>query len=83
MGELSKLPNIGATLEEKLNSVGITTYEELKAAGSRESFLRIKSEDSSACINMLLALEGAVQGIRWHSLDPESKTKLKQFFQSL
>lgn len=83
MSELSKLPNIGEILEKKLHSIGITTYEDLKKAGSRECFLRIKAEDSSACINMLLALEGAVQGIRWHNLDPQCKIQLKQFFQSL
>lgn len=33
MGELSKLPNIGAEVERQLNAVGITTYDELKADG--------------------------------------------------
>ena len=27
MGELSKLPNIGATVEKQLNDIGIHTYE--------------------------------------------------------
>lgn len=30
MGELSKLPNIGAVVEEQLNQVGINTYDQLK-----------------------------------------------------
>ena len=30
MGELSKLPNIGKTVEEQLNQVGIHTADELK-----------------------------------------------------
>ena len=34
MGELAKLPNIGKVVEEQLNQVGITTYEELKELGS-------------------------------------------------
>lgn len=34
MGELSKLPNIGKVVEEKLNGAGIFTYDELKAAGA-------------------------------------------------
>ncbi len=33
MGELAKLPNIGKTVEEQLNRVGITTVEKLKEAG--------------------------------------------------
>ena len=30
MGELSKLPNIGKSVEEQLNLVGINTVEDLK-----------------------------------------------------
>lgn len=29
MGELSKLPNIGAVVEKQLNEVGITTADQL------------------------------------------------------
>ena len=60
MGELAKLPNIGKVVEEQLNQVGITTYEELKELGSRQAWLRIKAIDDSACINRLYSLEGAI-----------------------
>lgn len=80
---LSKMPNIGGILEKKLIEVKINSPEELSAAGSREAFIRIKALDSSACINMLYALEGAIQGIRWHSLDENTKKELKKFFQSV
>ena len=42
MGELSKLPNIGAVVEEQLNQVGINTYDQLKEMGSRQAWLKIK-----------------------------------------
>jgi DNA transformation protein len=80
MGELSKLPNIGAELEKQLCEVGITTTEELKRVGSREAWLRILQRDPSACIMRLSALEGAIQGIRWHNLDSETKEALKEFY---
>ena len=64
MGELSKLPNIGAVVEEQLNQVGINTYDQLKEMGSRQAWLKIKAIDDSACINRLYGLEGAVQGIK-------------------
>lgn len=35
MGDLLKLNNIGKVLEEQLNEVGITSYEELKSIGSK------------------------------------------------
>lgn len=79
MDSLSDLPNIGKILEEKLYKVGITTSEELINTGSENVLLRIRAIDQSACFNMLCALEGAIQGIRWHGLPKERKEELKQF----
>ncbi len=81
MGELSKLPNIGKIVEAQLNEVGITTAQQLMSIGSKEAWLRIKRIDESACINRLRGLEGAVQGIRWHDLDNETKQDLKHFYE--
>jgi DNA transformation protein len=80
MGELSKLPNIGKVLEEQLNDVGINTVDELIEMGSKEAWLKIKERDDSACINRLMALEGAIQNIRWHDLSDEDKKNLKDFY---
>ena len=83
MGELSKLPNISKVVEGKLNEVGINTQEQLRNIGSKQAFLNIKKNDSGACVNMLCALEGAIQGIRWNSLFDEVKQELKKFHKSL
>ncbi|MGF7142268.1 DNA transformation protein [Anaerotaenia torta] len=80
MGELSKLPNIAAKLEAQLADAGIATEEELRAVGSREAWLRILAQDPSACLMRLSALEGAIQGVRWHYLDEETKKSLKEFY---
>ncbi len=80
MGELTKLPNIAEKLEGQLNEVGITTFDELKQVGSREAWLRILARDPSACIMRLSALEGAIQGVRWHHLDEQTKASLKEFY---
>ena len=71
MGELSKLPNIGNVLEKQLNDVGINTIDDLINLGSKEAWLKIKEIDDSACLNRLMALEGAIQNIRWHNLSEE------------
>ena len=81
MGELSKLPNIGKKLEEQLNEGGIESYDDLVNIGSGEAWLKIKEIDESACINRLMALEVAIQNIRWHNLSDEDKRKLKEFYQ--
>lgn len=82
MGELSKLPNIGKVLEEQLNDVGINIIDELIDIGSKEAWLKIKEIDESACINRLMALEGAIQNIRWHDLSENDKKNLKDFYQN-
>ncbi len=73
MAILSHIPIIGKTLEQKLIEVGINTHEELKNAGAENALLRIRTIDDTACINMLCALEGAIQGIRWNDLSKERK----------
>lgn len=77
--KLSKLPNIGKTLELRLMNAGITSPEHLREAGAENAFLRLEMEDESACYNMLCALEGAIRGIRWHQLSQERKDELKEF----
>ena len=82
MGELSKLPNIGKVVEKQLNEVGINTVDDLINIGSKEAWLKIKKIDESACINRLMALEGAIQNIRWHDLSDDDKENLKEFYNS-
>lgn len=82
MSELSKLPNIAIKLESQLNKVGINTVQQLKEVGSKQAWLKIKAFDPSACYNRLCALEGAIQGIRWHNLSDETKEELKSFYYS-
>ena len=80
MGELSELPNIGNVVEEQLNEVGIHTLEELKAIGTEQAWLKIQEIDESACIHRLLALEGAIQGIKKTLLPEERKAELREFY---
>ena len=82
MGELQKLNNIGTELEKQLNKVGINTYDDLVNCGSTEAWLKIKAIDPSACINRLMALEGAIQQIRWHNLSDKDKKYLKDFYEN-
>lgn len=79
METLQSLPNIGKSLAEKLEKVGINSPEELKNTGSEKALLRIREIDQSGCYNMLCALEGAIRGIRWHGLSKERKEELKEF----
>lgn len=79
---LSDLPNIGPEVERQLNAVGITNEAELRALGAKDAWLRIQTIDPSACIHRLLALEGAIRGIKKAQLPPEVKADLKAFYQA-
>ena len=78
--KLESLPNIGHTLADLLREAGINSPDDLYQAGAIQAFLRIKAIDSDACLSKLCALEGAVEGIRWHNLSAEKKAELKHFF---
>ena len=81
MGELSKLPNIGKAVEQQLIQVGIETPEDLREAGAKAAWLKIQAIDPSACIHRLMALEGAIQGVRKTMLPDTVKADLKAFYQ--
>ena len=81
MGELSKLPNIGKTVEEQLAQAGIVTADELRKIVAKAAWLKIRQIDPSACIHRLLALEGAIEGVKKSLLPDEVKADLKAFYQ--
>lgn len=80
MGELAKLPNIGKEVERQLNEAGIETFEGLKKLGAERAWLEIQKNDASACIHRLLALEGAIRGVKKALLPDERKAELKEFY---
>lgn len=77
MSDLAKLINIGEVLARELRDVGIHNNEDMVNKGAVESFFMIVAEKDHSCYNKLFALEGAVQGIRWHALSKEEKEVLK------
>jgi len=83
MNNLTDSPNIGATLAEKLVDIGINSLDELRNAGSKDILTRLASRDrNSVCLLMLYALEGTVQGIRWHGLSQDRKDELRTFYKA-
>jgi len=71
-------------LAEKLNQIGVSTYDDLADMGSIEALIRIGQTDITAFANMLYALEGAILGVRWHSIPTEHREKVKeQFYQAI
>lgn len=83
MADLTKLPNIGKTLAEKLQKIGVTSHQELAKLGSAEAVIQIGEQDMTTCYSMLYAFEGAIQGIRWHNIPKEEREIIKKNFDQL
>ena len=77
MSELTSLRNIGKELEKKLKSINITTVDELKAVGSEEAFIRLKSLYPNVCLVHLYCLEGAITDVDYNKLSDDVKKRLK------
>jgi DNA transformation protein len=76
LAKLVDLPNIGETLAAELKQAGITSPTKLRKTGSVRAALRLSESGTSICSSKLYALEGAIRGIRWHSIPPEQRSAL-------
>ena len=83
MPELMDLPNISIVLSKLLMEAGVDSPQTLKDLGTKEAFMRVKMKDPTACFCKLCAIEGAIQGVRWHHLEAQVKNDLRAFFDSL
>lgn len=78
--KLTLLPNIGKIMAERLNAAGIESSEQLFKLGAEEAFMKLVKVDDEICITLLYALEGAIQGIRWHDIKKKRREQLKEFY---
>ncbi len=79
----SDLKNIGPVSMEWLRAVGITSREDLERIGPVEAYRQIKAHGFNGSLNLLYALEAALQNIHWTALSPQTKAKLKAAARSL
>jgi len=84
MSDLTKLPNIGKILAENLIRIGVANLNDLKNKGTERIILELLTvPNNGVCINMVYAIEGAIQGIRWHGLESDRKKELLKFYNSI
>ena len=81
---LAALPNIGEELARCLVNAGIDSPDDLRRIGSIEAAIRVSPHKRSgpACRSALCALEGAIRGVRWHSISKEERESLWKDYQS-
>ncbi len=78
MSDPLQIRNIGKVSRSWLAEAGIVTLEDLRAQGSVSTFRIIKSQQPRASLNLLWALEGAVQNMDWRDLTEEHKRRLRK-----
>ena len=71
-----KLRNIGPKSAAWLRQVGLRTQEDLVAAGPVDAFMRVKRAGFKPSLNMLYALEGALQDCHWQEVPNERRVEL-------
>jgi DNA transformation protein len=70
---LEDVVNIGPALAHDLRAVGVDDVDALRAVGSQEAWRRLYAAGSRDCLSSLLALEGAIRGVRWMNIAPEDR----------
>ena len=78
MTSLRDLPNLGGVVITQLARVGITTPAQLKRAGSVGAAVKLAHAGVDVCSSKLSALEGAIRGVRWHSIPAEERAELRK-----
>jgi hypothetical protein len=73
---ISDLPNVSIVLGEELSRVGIHSADDLKRATAFGAWHRLHVAGMRRDVLVLLALEGAIQGVPWRSLPPLQRQTL-------
>ncbi|HET7656416.1 MAG TPA: TfoX/Sxy family protein [Luteimonas sp.] len=72
MNAQPKLRNIGPKSAAWLRQVGLRTREDLEAAGTVEAYLRVRRAGFRPGLNLLYAIEGALNDCHWQDV-PEAR----------
>lgn len=67
------MKNIGPKSREWLLAVGINNLSDLKKVGALKAYQAIKHKGFNSSLNLLWALEGAIQDRPWQSFSADEK----------
>ena len=71
-----KMRNIGPKSAAWLRQVGLRTPEDIAAVGTVEAFMRVKRAGFKPTLNLLYAIEGALQDCHWQEITDERRNEL-------
>lgn len=70
---LEDVVNIGPALAHDLRAIGVADVDALRAMGADEAWVRMHAAGCHDCLSSLLALEGAVRGVRWMQISADDR----------
>ncbi len=73
---LRDMHNIGDVVAAELAAAGIADGEALREAGSVGAAIRLRDAGFDVCKSKLGGLEGAIRGIKWHSIPAAERAAL-------
>lgn len=78
--DLENLPNVGPELARELRAAGVETAAQLRRLGAKGAWAKVRDVNPERdCASSLLALEGAVRGVRWTSIQPAERKVLRAY----
>lgn len=78
--DLENLLNVGPELARDLRAAGVETAAQLRRLGARGAWVKVRDVNPERdCASSLLALEGAVRGVRWMSIQPAERKVLSAY----
>ena len=78
--DLENLPNVGPELARELRAAGVETAAQLRRLGAKDAWAKVRDVNPERdCASSLLALEGAVRGVRWMSIRPAERRLLSSY----
>ena len=73
-----KMRNIGPKSAAWLRQVGLRSLEDVAAAGTVDAFMKVRRAGFKPSLNLLYALEGALQDCHWQDVPEARRTELVQ-----
>lgn len=78
--DLENLPNVGPELARELRAAGVETATQLRRLGAKGAWAKVRDVNPERdCASSLLALEGAVRGVRWMSIQAAERKVLRAY----
>ena len=78
MNTAPKLRNIGPKSAAWLRQVGLRSLQDIADAGPVDAFMKVRRAGFKPSLNLLYALEGALQDVHWQEVPDARRTELAQ-----